>query len=87
MGKHRNSSPRENTVDYEVGYKKPPRHTQFKKGRSGNKGGRPKRNLDLKATATKVFGESVSVRVDGKTQEGAKPRGSHDECPGGRAQR
>ena len=27
---------------YEVGYKKPPVHTQFKKGQSGNQNGRPK---------------------------------------------
>ncbi len=29
-------------VDYEVGYGKPPRHTQFPKGQSGNIKGRPK---------------------------------------------
>lgn len=28
---------------YSVGYKKPPRHTQFKPGRSGNPHGRPKK--------------------------------------------
>jgi hypothetical protein len=28
---------------YDVGYRKPPRHTQFHKGRSGNPGGRPRR--------------------------------------------
>jgi hypothetical protein len=27
----------------DVGYCKPPRHTQFRKGRSGNPGGRPRR--------------------------------------------
>jgi hypothetical protein len=30
--------------DYEVGYKKPPKATQFKKGASGNPKGRPKKN-------------------------------------------
>jgi hypothetical protein len=28
--------------DYEIGYGKPPRHTQFRKGQSGNPGGRPR---------------------------------------------
>ncbi|MEE4185174.1 MAG: hypothetical protein V2J12_05360, partial [Gammaproteobacteria bacterium] len=29
--------------DYKVGYKKPPRHTRFTKGVSGNRLGRPKK--------------------------------------------
>ena len=33
-----------NTSDYQVGYKKPPRKTQFAKGQSGNPRGRPKRS-------------------------------------------
>jgi hypothetical protein len=32
-----------NSASYEVGYGKPPRRTQFQKGRSGNPGGRPRR--------------------------------------------
>ena len=32
-----------NAPDYEVGFKKPPRSTQFAKGQSGNPRGRPKR--------------------------------------------
>lgn len=31
-----------NTAEYKIGYKKPPKHTRFKKGQSGNKKGRPK---------------------------------------------
>jgi len=33
------------SASYEVGYRKPPRHTQFQKGQSGNPGGRPRRSL------------------------------------------
>jgi hypothetical protein len=33
--------PCDNERDYEVGYGKPPRHTRFKSGQSGNPRGRP----------------------------------------------
>lgn len=52
--------------DYEVGYGKPPKHSQFRKGQSGNPKGRPKgsRNFstDLKAT----LAERVRVTKGGK---------------------
>lgn len=32
--------------NHPIGYKKPPKHTQFKKGQSGNPRGRPKRSDD-----------------------------------------
>jgi hypothetical protein len=34
--------------DYQVGYGKPPKHTQFKPGKSGNPQGRPKGTKNLK---------------------------------------
>ena len=34
--------PNDNEKQYEVGYKKPPKKNQFKKGQSGNPKGRPK---------------------------------------------
>jgi Family of unknown function (DUF5681) len=34
------------TQDYEVGYGKPPKTSQFKKGESGNPSGRPKKPTD-----------------------------------------
>ena len=52
--------------DYEVGYKKPPRHTQFRKGKSGNPAGRPKRAVNVQASLTKTLSEPVIVRIDGK---------------------
>jgi Family of unknown function (DUF5681) len=35
------TAPQTTSASYEVGYRKPPRHTQFQKGQSGNPGGRP----------------------------------------------
>jgi Family of unknown function (DUF5681) len=37
--------------DYAVGYGKPPTHTRFRKGRSGNPGGRPRGMTARRATA------------------------------------
>ena len=60
-------------LNYEVGYKKPPHSTRFKKGVSGNPGGRPsaKRNLSkklsVKATFLDVLAKPVKVNIGGKT--------------------
>jgi hypothetical protein len=50
----------ENT--YEVGHGKPPKHSQFQKGRSGNPKGRPKKPKNLAALVLKAFGEKVVVK-------------------------
>lgn len=47
---------------YEVGYGKPPKHSQFQKGRSGNPKGRPKKPKNLPALVLKTFGEKVVVK-------------------------
>jgi hypothetical protein len=55
--------------DYEVGYKKPPRNRQFRKGKSGNPAGRPKRAVNVQASLTKTLSEPVLVRMDGKPRK------------------
>jgi hypothetical protein len=35
-------APKNPGEDYDVGYGKPPQHTQFRRGQSGNPGGRPR---------------------------------------------
>ncbi len=47
------------SVDYEVGYGKPPRSTQFKEGQSGNRKGRPKARTDLSALLAEGLDERI----------------------------
>jgi Family of unknown function (DUF5681) len=51
--------------DYEVGYGKPPPHTRFKKGQSGNPRGRPAGAKNLKTLLTDALNEFVIVTENG----------------------
>ncbi len=53
--------------DYDVGYGRPPRHSQFKAGRSGNPHGRPKGTPNLKTAIAKVMKSKVAVRKGNQT--------------------
>ena len=48
--------------DEKVGYRKPPEHSRFKKGRSGNPSGRPKGAKHLKTDLIEELAEQVVVR-------------------------
>ncbi|WP_425052792.1 DUF5681 domain-containing protein [Psychromarinibacter sp. S121] len=48
--------------DYEVGYGKPPKHSRFKKGQSGNPRGRPKGAKGFKASLKRELATKVTVR-------------------------
>ncbi len=50
------------TKDYEVGYGKPPKATQFKKGRSGNPKGRPKGAKGVSASLKRELETKITVR-------------------------
>ena len=50
---------------YEVGYGKPPCHTRFKKGQSGNPRGRPSGSKNLKALLNEALNEPVVVSEEG----------------------
>jgi len=51
------SESNDDTGEYKVGYGKPPKATQFKKGQSGNKRGRPRKAVSQRKIAEKVLGE------------------------------
>jgi hypothetical protein len=53
--------PRDNEGDYEVGYGKPPLHTRFKRGRSGNPRGRPRGERNLSSLLNQALNEPVVV--------------------------
>jgi hypothetical protein len=52
--------------DYEVGYGKPPRHTQFKRGQSGNPRGRPPGAKNLSTLLNEALNEPVVVTENGR---------------------
>jgi len=46
---------------YMVGYGKPPKNRQFKPGRSGNPGGRPRGSLNIATILQRELGEKVTI--------------------------
>ena len=64
---------KENMPDsYEVGYGKPPRNTQFKKGVSGNPKGRPRKALDFNHELLRESRSSVIINENGKRRRVSK---------------
>jgi len=55
--------------DYDVGYKKPPVHSRFPKGKSGNPRGRPKGSTNYLTLLRRVLGQKVTVTEDGKRRK------------------
>jgi Family of unknown function (DUF5681) len=56
----------ESNRDYEIGYGKPPKHSQFGKGHSGNPHGRPKGSINLSTLLDSTLNEKVIVSENGK---------------------
>jgi Family of unknown function (DUF5681) len=56
----------DNERDYEVGYGKPPRHTRFEPGRSGNPRGRPRGKKNLSTLLSDALDEPVIVVENGR---------------------
>jgi hypothetical protein len=53
--------------DYEVGRGRPPKHSQFKKGVSGNPRGRPRWKRSEAEILAKIRDERVSMTLNGKS--------------------
>ena len=69
-------STRGDSNGYEVGYRKPPQHTQFRAGRSGSRTGRRKGVRNLVTDVKRILKVPVKVKENGRsrkisTQEGA----------------
>ena len=61
-------------VDDSVGYKKPPKYTQFKPGESGNPKGRPKGTKNLTTDLCEELSEKIVVTEGGQQYQVSKQR-------------
>jgi hypothetical protein len=59
-------------VDYEVGYGRPPQHTRFVKGQSGNPRGRRAGSKNLATLLARELDQQVQVSEDGRRRKVAK---------------
>jgi len=60
-----NKDPIEEPPHYSVGYRKPPAHSRFKKGQSGNPRGRPKGERNRTTILNSILNERVVVTDNG----------------------
>jgi hypothetical protein len=58
--------------DYKVGYKKPPLHTRFKKGQSGNPRGRPRGAKNFSSVLNDALNQPVVVTENGRRRKISK---------------
>src|ERR1700747_81503 len=70
--RRRSPMPPDDQRDYEVGYRKPPSHTRFVKGQSGNSRGRPTGDKNMKTLLTKALNELVVVTDNGGRRKVSK---------------
>lgn len=78
-GKRPPEPPPASKEDYKVGRGRPPQHTRYKKGQSGNPGGRPKGSRNLRSLIYKYAEEEIhmstaqgSMKVSAREAAGRK---------------
>jgi hypothetical protein len=70
----KNAAANAESGDYQVGYGKPPKHTQFKPGKSGNPQGCPKGTKNLKTDLAEELSEKIVVHEGGNSRQISKQR-------------
>jgi hypothetical protein len=60
MAGRKRHPPPDRAATYTVGYARPPAHTRFAKGRSGNPGGRPRQARDIAARLVEALDEPAA---------------------------
>jgi hypothetical protein len=60
--------------DYDVGYKRPPKRSQWSKGKSGNPQGRVKGIRNLKTEFSEELGEKLGIKEQGVLKKITKQR-------------
>ena len=57
-----------------IGYRKPPKHSRFKKGQSGNPKGRPKGTRNFESDLEDVLKAEVKIMEDGRSKKVSSQR-------------